>query len=513
MEAVFCVVIFMVFVGIAGVGSERKARLHRVKHAFDYEPEKLLGNAGFATDLDCKKAGLFSCKGIPAPGYSPERGHPMRYEGDAMLITVAPVGSGKGTAQIIPACLSLDDRSLIVFCPKGETPAVIAHHRQSLGPCHLINPYEPEELKSSFKGISRAKYNPMARLTDPREPILNFASTARSITEGCTFRETDGADEFWNQASADLIQGVIMGVARHELSEKRNLVRVAEIIMSGEIFGWSRWVTAITKDPAIRQRLGRFKNGNEEDRTLAGVLATATAHLSFLADPAIGNTLSGSDLRFRDFRDRVSTALITVPVSQMPTGGRFFRLLLPSILGDLLRPGCGNRRVLIIIDEAFSVGALSSLETFIGIARGFGVQIWTIWQDLSQLEGRYPRTHQTFLSNAGVRTFMTPQDAKTANYISDQIGVTQVAGWQKSVNFTRDEDVQEGWSRPASARPLMHPHEVRALPEDRMFVFVRGMANVILAKRIPYFKRSEFRGKYRPNPYFRSERIKSIFGR
>jgi type IV secretory pathway TraG/TraD family ATPase VirD4 len=73
------------------------------------------------------------------------------------------------------------------------------------------------------------------------------------------------------------------------------------------------------------------------------------------------------------------------------------------------------------------------------------------------------------------------------------------------VNFDPMNNVKEGWSQPISARPLMHAYECRALPENQMFVFVRGIAGVIKARRIPYFERREFRGKARSDPYYQQK--------
>lgn len=52
-------------------------------------------------------------------------------------------------------------------------------------------------------------------------------------------------------------------------------------------------------------------------------------------------------------------------------------------------------------------------------------------------------------------------------------------------------------------RPLLLPEEVGALAPDEMIAFVEGVNGPIKAKRELYFRCSEFRGKYRDNPYFK----------
>ena len=68
---------------------------------------------------------------------------------------------------------------------------------------------------------------------------------------------------------------------------------------------------------------------------------------------------------------------------------------------------------------------------------------------------------------------MTPQDQKTAQYVSEQAGITTVSQWQKSMNKEVDGVFEEGWNQPVQARPLLHPHEVRAQPANEMYVFAR----------------------------------------
>ncbi|MGD0798635.1 MAG: type IV secretory system conjugative DNA transfer family protein [Acidobacteriaceae bacterium] len=501
-------VVMFVF-AVMFVHMEHNAQKKRAKAEFNYVPEPFLGSAGYATDKDCKRAGLFARTGIPC-GYSPESGRPLKYAGDAMAITIAPTGSGKGTCQELPALMSLDDRSIIALCSKGEAPAITAAYRAKLGPCNTVAPYGG--VPPNCGGIVGAKLNPMDPLSDRLLSEANFNAESRALAEPLIFRETQNAEsEFFNSTSVNAVHAVIMGVARHEPREKRTLNRVAEICATDEIFEWSRKISDITDVPFLKQKLGLFATAKGDDRTLMGILQTVRSNLDFLNDPGVADSVSRSDFDYGTDRDEIATQFITVPPNRIDVGGRFLALHLNTALNRLLRPGRGERRVTIICDEFFSYGALPAVEKAIGISRAFGVQIWPILQDLSQLEARYPKTYQTFLANAGLRVFMTPQDQKTASYVSEQIGITTVSQWQKSVNFDQQNGVKPGWTRPPSARPLEHPHEVRACSEDRMYVFVRGLANVIKARRIPYFQRAEFRGKYRDNPYYK--RASGVFSR
>jgi len=478
-------------------------RDRRIEAAYNFNPPNEQGSASFATEKLCKKAGLLGSKGIPIAALN---GRTLRYDADAMLITVAPVGSGKGTSQIIPAILSLDDRSLVVFDPKGENVAVTGHYRKRLGPVYVLNPYEI--LMPYLKGLKMARFNPMARLIDPKEPPLRFGPLAAKLANSIVWHETQNSEtEHFSASAEQLLQGLIMAVARHSPAKDKTLVRVAEIVSTGETFGFSSKMMKTSPDVFIRQKLGRFAApGADESKELNGINSTAVTQGGFLGDVGIANCISGSDFRFSDLREQVCTVYVVLPLDFLEVAGKFFRLIVSSALGDLLQPGRGKKRVLLIMDEFFQYGALSAVENAFGMARGFGVQLWPILQDLSQLEGRYPRTFETFLSNAGVRTFMTPQDEKTAKYVSEQAGITSVFSYSHNVSIDRrTKEPQAGHGTSVVTRPLIHPHEARELPQDKMYVWVRGVDGVIKAEKRAYFNSREFAGKYRPNPYFKEK--------
>lgn len=515
-------ILFVVVAFIAAAEAESKKK--RREAAFKAGPRSarmdVPGSAKFVTEpKELKRAGLLGGKGIRI-GHSPKGskakgGKPLRYDGDAMLITVAPVGSGKGTSAIIPNALCLDDRSLLIFDPKGENVACTGHYRKRLGPVYVLNPYRI--LLEYMKGLKQARFNPMGRLLDPKEGPLRFGPIAEKLAEGIVWRETEGSEaEHFSASARQLIHGLIMAVARHEPAEKKNLVRVAEIVSTGEAWEFCGAVMKKTSDPFIRQKLGRFAApGAWENKELNSIVSTAVTQVGFLGDAAIADCISGNDFRFHDLREKTCTVYVVLPLDFLEVAGKFFRLIVSSALGDLLQPGRGKRRVLIIMDEFFQYGALSAVENAVGMARGFGVQLWPILQDLSQLEGRYPRTWQTFLSNAGVRMFMTPQDDKTASYISGQCGFTQLVESTPSVsvNDNHRDGFSQTWGKHITRQELFLPHQAREMDAREMLLFVRGVAGPIKAQRRGYFEDGDCRGKYRANPYFKPRGVLSkIFG-
>jgi type IV secretion system protein VirD4 len=360
-----------------------------------------------------------------------------------------------------------------------------------------------------------ARFNPMSRLLDPKESALRFGPLAGKLANGIVWHETQNSEtEHFSASAEQLIHGLIMAVARHSPAHEQTLVRVAEIVSTGQTFEFARQALKITRDPFIRQKLGRFAVPDAENsKELNSINSTAVTQTAFLGDAAIADCISGSDFRFSDLREKICTVYVVLPLDFLEVAGKFFRLIVSSALGDLLQPGRGKKRVLLIMDEFFQYGALSAVENAFGMARGFGVQLWPILQDLSQLEGRYPRTWQTFLSNAGVRTFMAAQDEKTATYMSEQCGKEDIFSQSRNVNRDRFGEPQVSDGVGIVSKELLQPHEARELSDREMLLFVRGLSP-IRARRKAYFDdKRAFSGKYRPNPYFKPKGfLKGMFG-
>lgn len=138
-----------------------------------------------------------------------------------------------------------------------------------------------------------------------------------------------------------------------------------------------------------------------------------------------------------------------------------------------------------------------------GLLAGFGVQLWPILQDLSQLQKHYPTSWSTFLANAGVVQAFGVADTMTAAWLSERLGQRTVGVRQQTmagatIGAMGEHVYSQGHS--TTARPLLTPDELMRLPADQQIVLLPGHAPV-LADKLCYYKDSEFRGLYDPNPW------------
>ena len=92
----------------------------------------------------------------------------------------------------------------------------------------------------------------------------------------------------------------------------------------------------------------------------------------------------------------------------------------------------GQLPVWFVLEEFAALGHMRSIETAAGYMAGYGVKLWTILQDLTQLKTHYPKSWETFLGNAGIIQAFGTVDATTNEYLSKLLGQTTISEVQKT---------------------------------------------------------------------------------
>ena len=75
----------------------------------------------------------------------------------------------------------------------------------------------------------------------------------------------------------------------------------------------------------------------------------------------------------------------------------------------------GKHPVLFVLDEFAVLDHMESIEKAAGQIAGFGVKLWPVIQDLTQLQRDYKEAWETFMGNAGLMTFFGNTDLTTPN--------------------------------------------------------------------------------------------------
>ncbi|MDR6310412.1 type IV secretory system conjugative DNA transfer family protein [Pacificitalea manganoxidans] len=457
------------------------------------------GSARFANRKELKK--LERGKGQEDRGLligrNPHTGRLLRYDGPAHLITLAPTRAGKGVGTVIPNLLAAE-RSVLVIDPKGENARIAGEARRRFGTVHVLDPFE-------VSGHPSAAYNPLDRLTPDS---LDLGEDAASLTEALVMDPPGQVTEaHWNEEAKAILGGLIMFCVCHEDRDRRSLATVREYLtLPPEKL---RALLELMQDSdaaggLIARAANRFLG--KADREAASVLSNAQRHTHFLDSPRIAKCLARSDFAFSDLRHRITSVFLVLPPNRMDAYSRWLRLLVSQALQDIARDaerpqGSSEGRserlkapTLFLLDEFAALGRLEAVERAMGLMAGYGLQLWPILQDMSQLKDLYGDRAGTFIANAGVQQVFGVNDFETAKWLSQMIG-QETAGFQTDSFKPGDGP---SFSNNLTGRDLLTPDEIMQLPPDRQLLRVQGQATAV-AQKLRYYADPEFAGLFTPD--------------
>ncbi len=391
-----------------------------------------------------------------------ERAEPVGWMDDRHMVTIAGSRSGKGTSAIIPALCDYPG-SVICIDPKGENACRTAARRgfgtSSMEGMHqdvyVLDPYGISGVESEYL----ATFDPLAGLTAETEDVQEQAGL---IAEALVV-SVDPENAHWDESARALIEALILHVITwHAYEGDRTLGRVRTLLRDGDREAYAQFwakhdakVEAGAAQPVKLRKLSPFDillevmksndafegaifgaaSGLKDlgDRERGSILSTARRNLKFLDAPKMRRCLQQSehtlDLKDLKLAPKGISVYLVLPSRLMKTHARWMRLLLNLTVAQMesvASPPQQGHPVLAILDEFPTLGHLPVLETAIGYMAGFGLKIWAIIQDLSQLQRDYPTSWETFLGNAGLLQFFGNSDPTTLDFIARRLGEIEV---------------------------------------------------------------------------------------
>jgi type IV secretion system protein VirD4 len=457
---------------------------------FRHETSSAFGTAHWAYRRDLKRNGFFGSKGIIL-GRS--NGRLLRHDFDRHLLTLAPNRAGKGVSSIIPNLLTWPG-SAVVIDPKGENAIVTARRRREMGQSvHVLDPW-------GITGLACGKFNPLLSLA-PNSPDL--VEDAALLADGLVLPGTKADDEFWNGEARSLLAGLLMHLVTTQLPADCHLAAMRALLTLGEK-DFAELLEGMQANNAAHGLVKRTAQRivQKSERELSGVISTAQAQTHFLDSPRMEDVLSVSSFDPSELKSGRMTIYLVLPAERLATHGRWLRLVIGFCLAALTR----DRRtpehpVLFLLDEFAAMGRLQAIETAMGLLAGYGVLLWPILQDLSQLQDLYPRRWRSFMANAGVVQAFGVNDMGTADYLSKMLG-QRTATIRNVGRKGTTEGPNESENYSPVARALLLPQEILRLPCERQLILPQGK-EPILAERVLYYKDKEFAGAFDPNPMVR----------
>jgi type IV secretion system protein VirD4 len=262
--------------------------------------------------------------------------------------------------------------------------------------------------------------------------------------------------------------------------------------------------------PELATKAARYAEINAESRELNSILSTALTQTRWLDSRPIAADLTRNvvvkrkKLRnlpqpdFGSLKDQPTTIYLILPARRLGSHSTWMRLMIAAILQPLLQDTKqGKVPVMLMLDEypALARGGFAIIEDNMAMFRGYGIKLWTVFQDLAQARKLYGDGWESFAGNSGVLQTFAPQDVETAEYLSKRTGLRSVALGSTSQSFTINpgKPLTRGDSINVSIQPvpLMLAQDLRNMDTGFSIYFshtAKGPVRVYLPFELPGFK-------------------------
>lgn len=348
-------------------------------------------------------------------------GQRLGFADNRHVVTVAGSRAGKSTSVLTPNMREWPG-SALVLDPKGELARTTAEARRRMGQeVFVLDPF------GASGGPSNA-----------HNPFLELDVTSGAHVEADAAQLADALiisnehDPHWTDAAKNLIRGLtlhlVSGGGPATIRELRRLLNADPAELEALL-------TSMCDNDAFDGALsnvgaaflGKLKNGGEE---LQSILSAAQEQTTSLDD--MRKITDRSDIQLRALKDRKVTIYLVLPGMRMGTHFRWLRLVIQQALAAMesVDNPALEHPVLFLLEEFSALGYLRPIETAAGFMAGFGVKLWSVLQDITQLKTHYPKSWETFLGNAGILQAFGNVDLTTTEYLSKRMGHTIVVETQ-----------------------------------------------------------------------------------
>jgi len=413
------------------------------------------------------------------------------------MMTVAGSRAGKGVSAIIPNLIEYPG-SVLVIDPKGENARVTALRRGAgskecpgLGQkvC-VLDPF-------GVSGFTTSSFNPLSMIDPASDTAVDDAAL---IAEALVIQE-EGPGRHFSSAARNFLRGLILEVCTDPSPERRNLVRVRQLLTL-DAKGFELVLGAMQANSACNGVIRRAANSMaaKAPNEKSGVISTAIEQTDFLDSPSLARSLAQSDFSLTDLKRAPTSVYLCLPAGRMTTHSRWLRIIINLAVEAMERePAKPRHPVLFIMDEFAVLDHLSSIEKAAGQIAGFGVKLWPIIQDLSQLKSIYKDRWESFMGNAGLLQFFGNNDLTTLEYISKRLGKSTIMTVSKGeLSTSQGARGFTGETNQLQMTELMTSDEVGRFfsRQSNAQVLIWPGADPIALDRIHYYNSPFLKGKF-----------------
>jgi len=416
------------------------------------------GDARFGSLYEARGAGLTARSGLILGRIA---GQTLVSNDPGHVLIIGPTRTGKGVSFVIPNGL-IWPGSMVTLDIKSENFKSFGAARAARGDAVFV--FAPGSVSSH-------RYNPLDYVRLGPEMATDCANIAGFLVAAST------NENEWTLAARKTVAALLGYVMTSLHFEKARHIRSAvRVISTGhDIADVLKTVVATENDGTVPSWvLGAFNQFIAiPDRTRGSVMFNVNNAFAPWDSPLICAVTEASDFDIRDLRRKRISIFIGSPLADLESYRPLIRILFQQIHDVLMRnlPSVDEpHQVLLLLDEFYALGKMSSLASKIAVSAGYGFRMAIVLQNISQLDETYGKAmRETLVAGAALKLFVAINDNETAKYVSDALGTLTATHTTKMMGAGL---CQSRVSLGHMAAPLRRPQELTRMPKDKSILLV-----------------------------------------
>ncbi|WP_298307667.1 type IV secretory system conjugative DNA transfer family protein [uncultured Erythrobacter sp.] len=495
------------------------------------------GSARIAEHHEIVRAGL--TKQTPSAlflGF--HEGKPLWYHGAGGVLLIAGARGGKlATVLGYNLCHSICSReTLVVLDLKGECAAISQNQTPDDKHCIYWNP-------CGLHGLPRNRVNPLDYIRSDSPTLI---ADIKVLCENMITQSGGNNSGYFTGRAREFLEGI--AVARTKLDGVLTfpaLYATINLIPTNNEawldFAYEMHVSGYPLSQRIEEEIAMSRESRGDGGGFQGILGELFRAFTALSDPVLMDSVSPPyDFSFADLcagDQRYQVALMPPAEYIAPWASVIKAMFVAGMLYKSRSPQ--SPRQTWILDECAQLGGFPLVTKLFTYAAGIGIRPLAVFQSADQMRAIGQDAESIIPSSASLRLDFAIRDIGSAQALSNMLGVQTLEyddeHGQARARFAKQQAAQSimmggdpmeaalamrhhkqmATQKTKSQRYLRTPDEILNMPDDKMFVFVDGLAAPIYATRKPYWEQRFMAGRFHPNPYhppLDSVRVKTLLG-
>lgn len=304
---------------------------------------------------------------------------------------------------------------------------------------------------------------------------------------------------FWDRTETNLLKALILYVDIERSPEDRNMGAVYEILIDRTAQDLENIFSVLPRTHPAKKAYSIYQKSDSKVR--ADTMAGLGTRLQVFQSQKICDITAADDFVFSQMGWEKCAYFVII--SDQDSTFRFLSSLFFSFLFvNLVRAADDKTEeralpigVNFILDEFPNIGMIPDFKMKISTVRSRNIRISVIFQNIAQLENRYPKNEWLeIIGNCDTQIALGCNDPMTAAFISERTGLTTIEAVSESkhLHTWRVTDYTPDYKETSSVgkRQLMNPDEILRMPMDEALIILRAR-NVFKVKKFDFTKHPE----------------------